>query len=453
MKILLANSTCKRGGISTFMLSLRGALLALGHECELFFFQRGPMEAHLPAGARVHFGDLADCLTLVAQERFAVVHANNVDWTTGISAVREIGARLVVSSHQSRAGAWTYGWTAANCDSYVTVSRWLRDDLQPFTDLPIQVVFNGIDLSRFTPAGEREVDGVPAGDAPIVAWVGRGGSRQKALERFAAMAPACREAGLRICIVDQHPPERVEALHPGLRARLQPLADFWSGVAYEQMPNLYRRIAASGGCLVSTSRWEGLPLTLLEAQACGCPVVATDIPGTDECVFPDHGGTLYREDEDPADTAMRIVALLSNGEAMRGRGGRAGAHVRARFGLEGMAEQYVQVYREAPYLWNGSAAARRRGGRRLSPVGHWSGYLEQRWGVGHLQYDASRALAHAGRWHLAAASVRASLRTAPTLFLRPRRLAHLLRAGKRGRWQAPGAPPAAPALHSGSERT
>jgi glycosyltransferase involved in cell wall biosynthesis len=313
----------------------------------------------------------------------------------------------------------------------VAVSRWLRDDLQPFTDVPIQVVLNGIDLARFSPDGERAVEGVStAADAPIVGWVGRGGSRQKALERFAEQVPVLRAAGLRVWIVDQHSPERVDEYHPGLRAMLQPLVDHWGGVGFEQMPNVYRRIADSGGCLVSTSRWEGLPLTMLEAQACRCPVVATDIPGTDECVFPEHGGALYPEDEAPAETAARIVGMLSDRGAMHERGRRAERYVRSQFGLERMAEQYLAVYRDAPYAWRGAALARWRGRLRLTPAGHWSGYLEQRWGVGNLQYEASRALARAGRWDLASAAARASVRTAPTLYVKPRRLAHLLRASR-----------------------
>ena len=152
MNILLANSSCKVGGVSTFLLSLRTELLARGHRCSMFFFEHGPMEAHLPRDAQAHFGGLADCLKLVADEAIDVVHANNVDWPTGISAVRRIGAKLVLTAHKVREPAWTYGWHSGNCDAFVTVSSWIRDELQPFTDVPIQVVHNGIDTARVTTA-------------------------------------------------------------------------------------------------------------------------------------------------------------------------------------------------------------------------------------------------------------------------------------------------------------
>ena len=434
MKALLANTTCKVGGVSTFMLSLRSALVALGHECELFFFNRGTMEAHLPPDVPVHFGTLPDCMRLVERRGFDVVHANNIDWATGISAVRHIGVRLVLTAHKARESAWTYGWNSGNCDALVAVSQWVRDGLQPFTDVPIQVIQNGIDMDRFNGAGESR-ESAPA----IVAWIGRGGSPLKGLEKLAEVAPGLRRAGLRLWILDQHGPGQSRALYPGAVKVLEPLAERWGGVPFERMPGVYRDIAASGGCVISTSVREGLPLTLLEAQACGCTVVASDVQGNNECVFPEHGGVLFPAAMPGDEVAALVAQTLSDERRLRQRQDAARSFVRAHFSLRRMAERYAALYVQGPRGSAGDMAARVRARLRLSPLVHWSDYLEQRWGVGYEQFVSSRVLAEGGEWRLAAGAGRASLRTSPTIFLKPRRLAHLvsLWMRERGDYGAP----------------
>lgn len=420
MHVILANSTCKVGGVSTFLLSLRSELARVGHTCELFFFERGPMEAHLPADAGIHFGALADLLRLVERQGADVVHANNVDWPTGISAVRRLGTRLVLTAHKVREPAWTYGWTRRNCDAFATVSRWIKEGLQPFTDSRIQVVHNGIDTRRFTP------DTAPAGDrgAPIVAWIGRGAAPRKRLEAFAAAAPRLQRAGVRIWVIDQQGPEEFAARCPAHARVLLSAAERWEGVPFEAMPAFYREVATSGGCVVSTASMEGLPLTLLEAQACGCPVIAADVQGVNECVLPEHGGTLYPFSLPDEELAAVILDSVGDQAGMQARGQQAAAFVEREFSLEAMAERYVSIYRAAPMGTAAVALARRY---RHAPLVHWRAYLDERLGVGHTQYAASRALASSGDMAGAAAAAREALSTAPTMYAVPRRIAHLLK--------------------------
>ena len=433
MKILLANSTCKVGGVSTVLLSLRTALTALGHQCELFFFAHGTMDEHLPQDVPVHFGDLTACLRLVDRGRFDVVHANNVDWSTGISAVRHIGARLVLTAHKARDAAWTYGWNASNCDALVTVANWIRTELQPYTDAPIQVVHNGIDIDRF-----RREEAAPS-SPPIVAWIGRSGSDLKNIEALAPIAPGLRRAGLRLWIIDQHGAARAAEAYPQAARALAPLADRWGGVAFDEMPGLYQQIRGSGGCVLSTSTREGLPLTLLEAQAAGCTVVASDVRGNNECVSPEHGGVLFPLNS-PGDAAAgdavaeRIRQTLADGR-LRDRQDAARAFVQAQFSLQRMAERYVAIYRATPAdaRPRPRLPQRMKARLRLSPVMHWSRYLEQRLGVGYAQFDSAKALAQEGDWRLAAGAAAASLRTSPTIFLKPDRLAQLVQTWSRSR--------------------
>jgi glycosyltransferase involved in cell wall biosynthesis len=328
----------------------------------------------------------------------------------------------VLTAHKVREEDKTYGWMSTNCDAMTAVSDWIRRELQVFTDVPIQVVPNGIDIHRFTP-DDRAADG-----APIVAWIGRGGSPWKRLDKLAAMAPALVQAGLRLWVIDQHGPEKVAETLPDAVRLLQPLAERWEAVPYQAMPELYRTIAASGGCVLSTSEREGLPLTLLEAQACGCPVAATAVRGNDECVSAKYGGVLFPFEQDAATAAALVIDMLRRREALKERKRLAVEYVRGMFSLERVAARYIEVYRTAPYPSATDFVARLRTRLRLSPLVNWQNYLDLRWGVGEEQFLSSKELAGSGEWRLAARAARASLSTSPTLYVKPRRLAHLLRA-------------------------
>ena len=75
---------------------------------------------------------------------------------------------------------------------------------------------------------------------------------------------------------------------------------------------------------VLSSRWEGLPTVLVEAMACGCPVVATDCPsGPDEILEGGKWGPLVPVG-DPEALAKAMLAALEkplNGDMLRQRAG------------------------------------------------------------------------------------------------------------------------------------
>jgi glycosyltransferase involved in cell wall biosynthesis len=408
------------------MASLSSVLRASGHQCEFFFFTRGPMEKELPPGSVVHFGDLADLVKLVRTRGFDIVHANSSDWRNGITAVRLVGARLVITAH----GMVVPGWNSTNCDAFVCCSAWQALEQKAFTDLPIHTVLNGIDTTRFKPSEPATLSSTTSSSSasPIVAWVGRGTDMvHKRIDKFAAVAPALHDAGFRIRLADPYGPDEVEKVAPGAARALRPLAEFWGAVSKDKLPAFFQEVADSGGCVLSTSISEGLPMALLEAQACGCPVIGTDVRGVNEVVVQEFGGALYPFDTAPEELASLVLDTLRDREGMRLKREACARRAREQFSLERMAGDYLRIYREALDARRRHRSFGLRAGLWFAPLLHWSDYIERRWTAGHCHYEASRKLAQAGEAELARATARLSLLTCPSLYMRPERLAHLLK--------------------------
>jgi glycosyltransferase involved in cell wall biosynthesis len=95
---------------------------------------------------------------------------------------------------------------------------------------------------------------------------------------------------------------------------------------------------------VLPSRREGLPKSLLEAAACGRPMIATDVPGCREIVLPGKTGLLVPYDDAPA-LADAIETLAASGE-LRARYGAAARRMAVeRFSASAIGQQTVDLYR------------------------------------------------------------------------------------------------------------
>lgn len=66
-------------------------------------------------------------------------------------------------------------------------------------------------------------------------------------------------------------------------------------------------------CYLSTSRWEGLPLALLEAMAAGLPVIASEVVGNRDIVKDSINGFLY-DLNNPGEAADDITRLIKDNE-------------------------------------------------------------------------------------------------------------------------------------------
>lgn len=95
---------------------------------------------------------------------------------------------------------------------------------------------------------------------------------------------------------------------------------------------------------VMSSRWEGLPITLLEYMASRRAIVITRIPGCLEAVGPDAAEIVPVDD--PEALAAAILRLLQDPALARERSEAARRRFEASFTLPVVAAQYFDLYRE-----------------------------------------------------------------------------------------------------------
>jgi len=96
--------------------------------------------------------------------------------------------------------------------------------------------------------------------------------------------------------------------------------------------NLLRRATL---CIVPSLQ-ECIPLTALEAMACGTPVIASDAPGVKEVVIAEETGLIF-ESENPEHLAEQVLKLLIDKEKRRLMGLNAREHVIANWTWENTA--------------------------------------------------------------------------------------------------------------------
>ncbi|TBL78642.1 glycosyltransferase family 4 protein [Paenibacillus thalictri] len=86
-------------------------------------------------------------------------------------------------------------------------------------------------------------------------------------------------------------------------------------LSYDKMPYYYSLLVNSGGILLSTSYSEGYPYSLLEAQACECPIVCSDIRGNTEVIAHGESGLTFPIANHH--TAVSLVYALTTNKNLR----------------------------------------------------------------------------------------------------------------------------------------
>ncbi len=279
-------------------------------------------------------------LRLVSKYHCDLIHAH---WTlpalAAYPAARKAKLPLVVTVQGSdiltfaRGGLirTITGWTLRHADHVVSLSAKLQQEVRAL-EVPLDrtsVIPNGVNTSRFTPGRQRE---------PLILFVGslieRKGVRFL-IEAFRQISNTLPD--FKLVLIGEGPQEqmlRAQVSSAGLSERVHFLG---------QQPRAeVTRWMQRARLLVLPSLEEGMGVAVVEALACGTPVVASAVDGIVDVVTPEVG--LLVPPADAASLAEGIVQVLSNLSAWEKMSARARERAIEIYDWQRVALQYLQRF-------------------------------------------------------------------------------------------------------------
>jgi glycosyltransferase involved in cell wall biosynthesis len=201
----------------------------------------------------------------------------------------------------------------------------------------VHVIPNGVDTDFFCPTKNRD----KAEHRPIAfLFVGRFQVAKNLFylfDHFAALRRSGAEPFVLHLVGDgpQHDELQRHAKNMGIEDCL-----VWHGwVDKDSLRAIYR----SADCLVNPSLCEGMPNVVLEAMACGLPVIASRVPGNDSVVRPGETGWLFDLGQPDAFWKALREMMEDRGRASQmGQKGRA--WVRDDFSWRRVAQAYADLF-------------------------------------------------------------------------------------------------------------
>ena len=215
--------------------------------------------------------------------------------------------------------------TVLRCDYLFSNTGSVKRSLQREYGLSSEIVPTGVDTNFFTPAWDR-----PPNPRPMVLFVG---SLRPFKQPQSLLEAAARFSGADFVLVGEglmadELKERIEREHLG-NVRLAGL------LGAEELKQQYRQ----SDIFLFPSTWEGSPKVLLEAAACGLPVIARN-DYQPETVMNGESGYLVGSD---AELFGRLGELLASAEQRR-KFGEAGRRHSQKFDWAPIARRWEEVF-------------------------------------------------------------------------------------------------------------
>lgn len=121
-------------------------------------------------------------------------------------------------------------------------------------------------------------------------------------------------------------------------------------IPFQNDSNLVANYYQASDIYLHAARADTFPNVILEASACGKPVIATAVGGIPEQIVDGQTGFLTAPGN-PTEMAERIIHLLTNRDLLATLGRNAENYARIYFGVDLMIDNYLNYYQEVLHDW------------------------------------------------------------------------------------------------------
>ena len=356
MKILQVIPYFCFGGAETMCENLTYGLTELGHQVVVvsLYNERTPISERMEArGIRILYLDkklgldismISKLRKIMKAEKPDVVHTHLDVIKYAVAAARLSGVKTCIHTVHNVADKeaegriqkiintiyFKLGWSRP-----VALSPQVKQTIVDFYGLPernVPVIFNGVDLTRCLVKESYELEA-----APQLLHVGRFNEQKNhsgLLEAFRLFLEKYPGSTLRLVGDGELLQQTVkQAGELGICNQVQ-----FCGSTGNVYPYLH-----AADIFLLPSKYEGMPMTIIEAMGTGLPIVASNVGGVPDMIEDGKSGLLVACD--PAEICSACLRLAENAE-LRERTGRLARQQSHRFSGDYMTQRYLEEYKK-----------------------------------------------------------------------------------------------------------
>lgn len=360
MKILVPVTYGELGGSQVFLLKLMDAFAADGDiSFSVLLFQDGPLRAALEQrGIPCRLMEFSwrkpwtvwAVIREIRRIRPDLIYLHASRFIAGIAKLMKIPCveRINMSRVGNVRGWCSHPWIDRFCTSLNTralavsaaIEKQLLDRGVPPEKLV--VVRNFVETERFhhpeNRQRARQLLGIPDGRF-LVINVGRFSPQKTQRDFLAAAAIALKQNPDLFFLLIGDGPLKAELLKQTAELGIE------NQVRFLPFRKDVEIVYQAADLMLHTAHWAPLDNVLLEAMAAGLPVVASDVDGTNEVIFPEKTGLLFPVGDTAAAAAL-LLRTAADPELAERLGSQAFEYVRTHHSIGRVKSQFRQLFEQ-----------------------------------------------------------------------------------------------------------